>query len=351
MTRRALPPLRSLLVWSIGTVLIFIGIGSLALTENALINYRLAADRHGGEVLDLGAGGAAAKDGSMVRVAGPLRVADPARDPEFGQAAATPVLVRHVEMFQWRQITIGGQNFYETDWVNHPVDWRRFSEPEGHVNPGWFAVRGHQFDAKDAGIGPFVLSPPLLHSLLVSATLDPQMSRLPPSLAVSFSRVGQYLVSSEFPDSPLLGDLRIHWEYVPLQTLTVVARLEGNHLLPAPRAADGQGFQIQIGQRSLLDIFPDLPVPPESTRLRRIVAFLLVLAGAAVAFRGRRRLRLDWLLPLGASALLAGAVASLMWLGTDDNTSLRWLFLALVGLALLAAQIAHRQLRTHPPTR
>ncbi|HET6433641.1 TMEM43 family protein [Dyella sp.] len=322
----------------LGALLLLAAVGLVALTENGLLAYRQAAQRHGGDVLDLGrqSGPEAGQHGFMVRVAGPLQVVAPPRDDEFNQSGATPVLTRRVEMFQWREIIVGGQPTYELDWVDHAVDTQQFMHPAGHANPLKLPLEGHRFDASDVQVSGFKLSPALMHALPGAGQLVPDGAALPPNLAASFSVNGNYLTTSEHPDSPRLGDLRVSWDTVPLQEVTIVGRLDGDTLVPATDATDGKGYEVQVGDRPVLDLFPDLPVPPEAVMPRRGAALLLGALGVLALLWTRRQHVSDVLLPLGISALVIGSVAGAMWLGGSSGVSLRWFGVALLGLALAA---------------
>lgn len=322
----------------LGAVLILAGVGLLAVTENSVLSYRRAAERHGGEMLDLGGQGGprAGQYGYMVRVAGPLKVVAPPRDDDFNQSTPTPSLVRQVEMFQWREVRVGDNAHYELDWVDHPVDSSHFMHPGGHANPaGAFPIQGRQFDAGDVQVDGFKLSSTLLHALPGEQELAPDVHALPPNLAASFTLLGNYLVTSEHPDSPRLGDLRVSWQAVPLQTVTVVARLDGAELVPALHA-DDQGYEVQVGDRPLVDVFPDLPVPPDALLPRRVAAFVLTLAGMLVLLWHKRERASDLLLPVGMAAMLVGAVAGVIWLGGHGRIGLHWFMLAALGLAVAA---------------
>lgn len=327
---------RLLVLNIVGALLVLAGIGLEALNASSLIGYRNAARVHGGEVIELGADAqpSAGQHGFMARVVGTPRVIEAPHDEQFNQSADTPVLLRRVEMFQWREISIGGSVHYEQDWVDHPLDSSHFKDPVGHANPGRFPIDSRQINAGLVQMGGFKLSSVLVHALPGSQTIKPDVAALPENLAVSFSRDHDYLVTSARPGVPRLGDLRVSWDAVPLQQVTIVARLDGARLEAATDAGDGKGYQLQIGDVPLLDLFPDLPVPPDFVMTRRILSVLLAALGALVLLSTQRR-RSDPLLALGLGALGVGSVASIMWLGGEDATALvGWVVVALVGLAL-----------------
>ena len=73
----------------------------------------------------------AANDGRRVRVTGLLTADGPARDAQLGVTAAAAVLLRNVEMYQWREHCAGAACNYDTGW-GVPADSRRFRDPKGH---------------------------------------------------------------------------------------------------------------------------------------------------------------------------------------------------------------------------
>jgi hypothetical protein len=319
-----------------GAVLLLAGLGLIASTERSVTDYQAVISRHGGKVLDLGDEGrpAAGQYGSTTRISGTPKVVEAPRDPEFNVSADTPVLIRHVEMFQWREVSLGSAVHYELDWVDRPLDASRFAQPAGHANPGAFPIVGRQFDAGRVRLGNFLLSTPLLHALPGSMSVKPDLKSVPANLAATFQLVDDALVSSSRPNSPRLGDLRVTWEAVPLQVLTVVARIDGDSLVPAAHAADGQGFDVQVGDRTLLDVLSDLPEPPAFVVVRRVLSVLLAGLGGLLLAYGSARLRRDGLFGLAVGAIVVGAVAGVMWLGSDIVVALAWLSMAAAGAAL-----------------
>lgn len=320
----------------LGGLLLLAGTVLAVTTEQGLLNNRHASDRHGGQIVDMGDGGSSDRGhhGNLVRVAGPIRVVEEPFDPEFGQRARAPVMIRHVEMFQWREIRVGSDVHYELDWVDRPIDSHRFAQPSGHVNPERFPIEGKQFDAGQARVGNYAMSPPLLHALPGGALITPVIKTLPINLAASFSLNGNYFTTSAHPEQPRLGDLRVSWEAVPPQVVTVFAQINGEELVPAASAMDGKGFDVQIGDRELVDVVPDVPPPPSYVWLRRIAAVLLAMFGALLLLPERPRTHHDLLLAVGSGLLLVSAVACVMWLGTDMAVGGFWFLGALVGLGV-----------------
>lgn len=321
---------------ALGALLLLGGVGLVAMTEQGMLDLRHASARHGGEILDLGAGGPpqAGQRGYMVRVAGPVRVVEAPYDPDFGQRAEAPVLIRHVEMFQWREVRVGSDVHYELDWVDRPLDSHRFAQPAGHANPEDFPIHGKQFDAGLVRVGGYALSPTLLHALPGGDPLTPDFKSVPANLAASFSLHDGYLVTSAKPEQPRLGDVRVSWETVPSQEVTLFAQVDGDELVPAAHALDGKGYELQVGNRAMGDVAPDVPEPPSFALLRRIAALLLGMLGVWLLLPEHRRSRNDVMLAGGAGALVVSAVACVLWLGTDVVVGGVWFVVALAGLGL-----------------
>lgn len=337
-----------LLLNVLGALLILGGVGMAAMTARSLLNYRAVAAQHGGEAIDLGTNAQpqAGQHGYMARLVGTPQVVESPHDPEFNLTVNTPVLHRHVEMFQWREINIGNVVHYELDWVDQPIDSAHFRHPSGHANPASFPLQSRRFVATLVQMGGFKLDPALTSALPGSDVITPDAKALPENLAASFSKFHDYLVTSAKPGDPRLGDLRVSWEEVPLRQMTIVARVDGSRLIAATDAADGKGYQVQIGDVSLLDLFPDLPIPPAFLWVQRILAVLLAALGALVALSAQRNPRRDPVLALGLGALLVGAFVSVMWMADSTSMLSGWLVVMLAGLGLTAWRLWRRPFRT-----
>jgi hypothetical protein len=325
-----------------GAVLLLAGLALVAMTGRSLMLYQAAVARHGGDVLAAtDTGPQSGMHGGMVHVSGPLRVVEPPRDEEFNLSVPTPVLTRHVEMFQWREVRVGDVVHYELDWSDRPQDSRGFERPAGHANPGEFPVQGKQFDAGRVQLGRYALGPALLHALPGSQPVTPDLQHLPANLAASFSLYQNALVTSADPASPRLGDVRVYWDAVPVQPVTILARQDGDQLVPAADAAAGGGYDLQIGEHSLSDMLTDVPVPPALTTLRRVLSVLLASLGVFALLWGRGRRWHDGPVALGLGAMAVGAIACAQWLGNDATMALNWLALGATGGALALWRLSH----------
>ncbi|MEO7073036.1 MAG: TMEM43 family protein [Rhodanobacter sp.] len=349
--RRLGGPLSNML----GATLILVGVALAAVNAHDVQHHEETAAAHGGQVIDLdeAAQPQPGMQGHMVRLVATPRVLEAPRDAQFNLSADTSLLTRHVEMFQWREVRVGEGVHYELDWVDHWIDSNAFRLPRGHANPARAPLQGRQFAAGVVQVAGYRLAPTLQRALPGSSIVPPPTLSLPANLAASFSRHGDYLQTSTQPDNPQLGDIRVSWSAVPRSQVTVVARVEGNTLVPAVDAADGQGFQLVIGNASLLALFPDLPSPPTGVALKRVAAVLLAALGAFVLLSVRRRLpekegfprhRVvdDAWLALGAGALVVGAFTGVVWVGHDNQRLAYWLVATVLAAVLVAWQIRRR---------
>lgn len=300
-----------------GLLLVVVAAAIAVINEETVVDYRQATAHHGGEVLDLGhdASPRPGLYGRMVRVVGMPSVVVPPRDTVFDVTADTTRLQRLVQMFQWHEVKVGGRITYEMDWVGHLVDWHRFDQPRGHANPRRMPLHDATFSTDDVRLDGFHLSRPMVHALVGAQPCQPDLSLLPPNLKASFHPYDGHLVTSAHPGDPRLGDLRVSWQCVPMGTITVLGQVEGDRLVPARHADIGNGFDVELGDRSLADILPDVPSPPQIPWVWRITAWLLAWAGAVLIAHGWRRPRHEWLVALVFSVALMLGFTGVTWIG------------------------------------
>jgi len=339
-----LPVPARLLAWrlplaiALGALAILLGLWLGVSTERSELAWRAALASHGGAVVDLGQAmePAPGMQGETVRIVGTPRVVESPYDADFNQQAATAVLTRHVEMFQWRELRLGNEITYEQDWVEQPVDSSRFAQPRGHANPGAFPIRGAQFVSGSVQLGGYTLSRALVRALPGNVSLPLNEKAVPANFAATFSGYDNALVTSDQPGHPQVGDLRVSWSGVPAQEVTVIARVDGDRLVAVPDAADGQGYEVNVGNSSLLDMRPDMAARPALVWPRRVLALLLAVLGFAVLSLARKDEMPDPLRALGGGALAVGVACGIAWTPGVLWGGLAWYGVALAGAGLAA---------------
>lgn len=314
-----------------GALLVVAGLLLIGFTEHADRLRAMGEDALGGFVLrgDEARPGPAS-DGQLVFVSGPVQIASPAHDAQFGVSADAVALVRKVEMFQWHE-TNGDIRSYDMDWVDHPVDSSSFAQPAGHQNPGAFPFAAARFDSPDVRVGGFRLGPKLVDGIPGVEDFTPDLKSLPPNMAATFQAHDDALVTSTDPDHPRLGDLRVSWMRIAPKALTVLARAQGGELLQTTDASGRPLAQVQIGKRGLSDVVPDAAPRPRFAWARRVLALLLAWAGVTLLvpqWRDRGATLLLAFLPL---ALLAAA----FWFGARNLTA--WVLVLFAALAAFGA--------------
>ena len=170
----------------------------------------------------------AANDGRRVRVSGLLTADGPARDAQLGISVAAAVLLRNVEMYQWREHCAGAACNYDTGW-GAPVDSRRFREPEGHENPP-APFGAAQFAAPGLKLGAFGVDASLLVAQHAPHAYPVGDAGLPPNLAASFSASNGALYAGGDPAHPQVGMLRVSYRIVPLGAATLEGVQRGGTL-------------------------------------------------------------------------------------------------------------------------
>jgi len=180
----------------------------------------------------------AGQDGKLVHVSGKTALSGPAADELLGVTGADLIkLRRSAEMFQWvenqKQTTttkVGGSEetvteyTYVTEWSSGVKDSSDFRHPEGHENPEP-SITSADFQAETVSLGAFRLPAFLIdqwnefekHPL-------PEVKALPESLRELASVNDGWLVLSNTPKTPVVGDVRVQFESIKLGDASVLAR-------------------------------------------------------------------------------------------------------------------------------
>lgn len=135
----------------------------------------------------------------------------PVADPVFGFSTRALALERRVEMLQWQRDT---QGVYVIQWSAALIDSSGFDRK--HANPAELPFNGERWWTRDARFEGRPVSPDLLASLDAWQPYTPDLLQLPSNLAASFDfhdggPAGEWLGTSQDPQHPVVGDLRLRW--------------------------------------------------------------------------------------------------------------------------------------------
>lgn len=200
-----------------------------------------------------------ANEGKLVHLQGDLTAEAPVADAALGIQTRAARLVRHVEMFQWKEDrrtetrkNLGGSEervttySYSRVWEDKRIDSSRFHNSNGHQNP---QMRFGQFEAtaRDARLGAYRPGGPALSRIPAS-----EAKPIPSEAASRFEGradlgpahvVDGALYLGSDPSEPRVGDLRISYKIAPLGQTSFIGRQVGTDL---------QSYQTKAGDALLL---------------------------------------------------------------------------------------------------
>ncbi|HYH19509.1 MAG TPA: TMEM43 family protein [Azospirillum sp.] len=236
-----------------------------------------------------------ANDGKLVHVLGNATVGEPLRDPALGVAWNGLLrLHRTVEMYQWQQREttrsekqLGGSEKtetvyeYEKVWSEQPIDSNRFRLAEGHRNPS-MPLRSLTVDSRDARIGGHAVTPAVLGHLSAYQPLTPGTASSDPA----YRTADGGLYRGPDPMNPKIGDVRVRFEGVVAQPISVVAAQSRNGLLPYTAANGYTIALIQVGERPAAAMFADAQQAESViTWILRLVGWVVMAIGVMLFFQ------------------------------------------------------------------
>jgi hypothetical protein len=211
-----------------------------------------------------------ANNGRLVHVVGMLTTSGPAADPEFGIRIPAIRLKRSVEMFQWTETSEtestkkpdGGEQLrtvykYKPAWSERPLDSETFHQPSGHTNPEMI-YRTHYALAPQPRLGAFIVPPEMLYRFGKAEPFrvtDEQAEALRKRLDRPVQAIDGVLYISGNARHPRIGDFRIAYTDVPLQTASVVA-VQAGRTFDAYHAREGGTVELmEPGRVAASDMF------------------------------------------------------------------------------------------------
>lgn len=263
----------------------------------------------------------AANEKRLVHMTGTATTSDVVKDPDLGVAAPGIALVRSVEMYQWdeekktqkRKKLGGGEETettyeYATTWDDDYNDSSDFKVKEGHHNPP-MPLRSGRWEASTVTLGAFTLSSSLVDDITrgEALTVDPREIGSPAAVsgrAVHAHQGGLYYGAN--PASPAVGDLRVSYQVVKPQAVSILSMQTGTTFSPFMTSVGKPIDRLDLGTLTSAQMFQ--AAKDEAALLKwilRAVGWFVMFVGFALIFK-----------PLQVVADVIPFVGSLVGLGT-----------------------------------
>ena len=235
----------------IGLVLLIGCIWLLIWNEGrAIQTFRALSEGASQVVLIDGAAVDPANEGKLVHISGAVKSDQIPQDSQFGVTAGGAVgLSRRVEMYQWveksesqTKKTLGGGEettttySYAKEWRSDVIDSSRFKQPDDHQNPTGMPD-GATFTAKTAHVGAFSVPGKDVAGIGDYSRLaltDSDVQRIAMQIGASRpakrNAEGAYIGLNE--NLPDVGDLRIAYQRIDVETASIVGKQSHSALVP-----------------------------------------------------------------------------------------------------------------------
>ncbi len=280
----------------------------------------------------------AANEGTLIHTSGMATTDEVLADTVFGVTANALRLLRHAEMFQWRESqstttkkNVGGSEervttySYAKEWSEKPLDSSKFKEPAGHENPPALPYTSTELTAAKVKLGAYTLTRSQVGRISAFTQVPvPGDAALPPALAGKAKvHDGCFYIGAD-PVSPAVGDVRIRFEAVKPTEVSVISRQVKDSFEPYRAKAGGTIDMVSAGMHTPEAMFQEAQQSNVIlTWVLRAAGFLGMWIGLALVFK-----------PLSVLADVLPFLGSLVAAGTGVVSFLIAALLSLVTVAV-----------------
>jgi hypothetical protein len=354
----------------VGVIILVIGFPLLFWNEGRAVATYKALQEGAGVVISVPADKADPKyEGKLIHLTGLATTSATLTDPDFGVSAQAIKLLRQAQMYQWRENkksetvkNVGGSTTtkttytYEKVWSDSLIKSGDFKKP-GHGNPAQMTYPSRQFVADKVTVGGFQLSGGLVSQIGGAESLSIDASKpLPANLQGRAGWEGNTLYIGWNPQTPEIGDVKVDFQVVKPQTVSIIAKQYQGHLEPYQTSA-GRSLEIlQAGVKSSEGMFQQAHSENKVlTWIMRLVGGLCLFIGLSLILKPLSVV-LDVLPFLGNVAEAGiGLVAFILALAlTLITVAIAWLYYrpllaVLLILAAVGLILGYRKLRPKTP--
>lgn len=180
-------------------------------------------------------------DGKLIHFVGKAETTEVIKDDLFPVEIKGIYLSRDVSMYQWSEqvsektkVKTGGNEevittyTYNQTWSNEQIDSSKFWNKD-YKNP-LMPIASYSRYVKELNVGSFALTSSFIERLSKSEDLN--LSKNTTNLPDGFNYKENYFYKSENIEQPKIGDLKVNFSYVPLQTVSIIGGQQGNQIAP-----------------------------------------------------------------------------------------------------------------------
>lgn len=236
-------------------------------------------------------------EGKLVHFSGRTTVPSVLADGEFGVSGESLIMKRVVEVYQWKEETksktvekLGGGTettttyTYSKGWHDSLIDSSSFREAETHQNPTDAVFSSKTWVAEGVMVGSYPINEKMLSSLsgytklpITQEMLNAQNTTTPAALTLAGSTI--YYQTKDVA-APEIGNIRIYYEIITPQDISVVYKQSGAALVPYITKNGSEIKMIQLGRASAQEMFKN------AVESNNMMTWILRVVGAILMYIG-----------------------------------------------------------------
>ncbi|MDF2374606.1 MAG: TMEM43 family protein [Verrucomicrobiales bacterium] len=293
-----------------------------------------------------------ANEGQLVHLTGEAITSKPLSDAQFGVSVTAIKLIRSAEMYQWVENVktedrekVGGSvettrtYRYAKEWSGSLIDSSQFKDSNAHRNPASMKYKSSTLVAGDVTVGAFQLPQFLVGKIsgsepLPASSLDGASGEI--KAAGKLHEGGVYFGAD--PLSPVVGDIRVNFSFVPTGTISLVAQQAENSFVSYVAKTGGKLDILDRGALSAEEMFV---AAHQANKVLtwgiRVAGFFLMMAGFSMILKPLAVFAsilpfLGRIVETGTS-IIAFLLAGILWTGV---VAFAWIFYRpILGITLL----------------
>ena len=270
-----------------GLLFLVIGIGVLWYNEGRTVKTQSAINEASKKYTDVSSEKIDEKyEGKLVATKGKINTSESTqlKDDKFGINVQAAKLTRTVEMYQWKEECETDDNDkknckYEKVWEDSVIDSTEFTQA-GHTNPNTLPYENETYIADNVKIGAYTLPEELIRKVSNNKKKSTEELTEEYNKSIEGLNVVDNYLTNVKENTPEIGDIRISYQYLTDQTVSVLA-VQTNNTFEAFTSKKGKDiYEIRTGNYTGAQILEKMTKSNNTWKwiLRFIGTFVVIAA-------------------------------------------------------------------------